>query len=385
MFTKFVLPLLAVAGLGFAIFSVVEARQTKPPTKPLMPPPERPEQFTSTIAGAGVVEAQKRNIPIGSPISGVLTDVYVSEGEWVKKGQPLFRLDDRELNADLRVRVAMQAAAEAQLKRLIAAPRTEDIPPAEAAVEEAKARLASSEIQARRSASLYERGAGPPSDYDRDRFAAEEARATLAKAEAELYRLRKGTWEEDILVARAAVDQAQAEVDRVKTDLDRLTVKALTDGRVLQVNVLPGQLAALAWKEPLIVLGDVEKLHVRVDIDEQDVPLFQPGARAVATLKGRPGVKFNLEFVRVDPYVIPKTSLTGSNSERVDTRVLQVLYKLPENRPLDVYVGQQMDVYLEAARPADLNLDTMPGEVPVFDVEPVEKVKATEPIARPAA
>ncbi len=385
MFSRILLPVLAIAGLAFAIFSVVQARQPKVASKPLIPPPERPSAFASTIAGAGLVEAQKRNIPIGAPVPGVVTEVFVKEGESVKEGTPLFRIDDRELKADLRVRESMLAAARVQLKRLIAAPRPEDIPPAEAAVEEAKARLAAAEVQATRSRSLYQREVGTPSDYDHDRFAAGEARAALERAEAELYRIRKGTWEEDILVAQAAVDQAQAEVDRVKTDLDRLTVKALTDGRILQVNVLPGQLAALAWKEPLIVLGDVEKLHVRVDIDEQDLPLFQAGARAIATLKGRPGVRFNLEFVRVDPYVIPKTSLTGSNTERVDTRVLQVLYKLPEDRPLDVYVGQQMDVYLEAAHPADLDLDSHPGEMPTFDVEPIEKKSESKAPLRPAA
>ena len=56
-----------------------------------------------------------------------------------------------------------------------------------------------------------------------------------------------------------------------------------------------------------------------------------------------------MKFVYVEPYVIPKQSLTGYNSERVDTRVLQVIYELPEDRPMDVYIGQQMDVYLKAA------------------------------------
>src|SRR5262249_19933036 len=98
----------------------------------------------------------------------------------------------------------------------------------------------------------------------------------------------------------------------------------------------------------MIVLGDIRRLHVRVDIDENDLPYFSRGAQAVATLKGRPQVRFPLKFVYVEPYVIPKQSLTGYNSERVDTRVLQVIYELPEERALDVYVGQQMDVYLKA-------------------------------------
>ncbi len=95
----------------------------------------------------------------------------------------------------------------------------------------------------------------------------------------------------------------------------------------------------------MIVLGDSKRLHVRVDIDENDLPYFSTAAPAVATLKGRPQVQFALKFVYVEPYVIPKQSLTGYNSERVDTRVLQVIYELPDERMVDVYIGQQMDVY----------------------------------------
>ena len=63
------------------------------------------------------------------------------------------------------------------------------------------------------------------------------------------------------------------------------------DGEVLQLNVRLGQYAAFAWKEPMIVLGDSKRLHVRVDIDENDLPYFSKGAEAVATLKGRPQVR----------------------------------------------------------------------------------------------
>ncbi len=107
-------------------------------------------------------------------------------------------------------------------------------------------------------------------------------------------------------------------------------MRALVNGEVLQVHVRPGQYAGLVWNEPLIVLGDIRELHVRVDIDEQDLPYFATGSQAVATLKGRPQVRFPLTYFDTEPYVIPKQSLTGSNTERVDTRVLQVLYALPD-------------------------------------------------------
>ncbi len=97
----------------------------------------------------------------------------------------------------------------------------------------------------------------------------------------------------------------------------------------------------------MVVLGDVNRLHVRVDIDENDLPRFLKTAKAQAHLKGRPEPQFHLDFVKVEPYVIPKKSLTGDNSERVDTRVLQVIYALPDHRTTKLYVGQQMDVFLD--------------------------------------
>lgn len=367
MFTKYVLPLLAIVGMAFAAVKVVEARKPMPPSTPLQSPPTRPSEYRS-IAGAGLVEARMENIPIGAPAPGVVWEVFVKINQKVKKGDPLFRIDDRALQAELKVRQAMLDAAVAQLHKQKAMPRPEDLPPAEAGVGEARARLGNAEVNAARSRKLMERDAGPQSDYDRDRFAAAEARATLAKAEADLFRLKQGAWKEDVLINEASVVQARSEVESTRTEIDRLTVRALIDGEVLQVNVRPGQFAALAWKEPLIVLGDVRTLHVRVDIDEQDLPLFRPGARAVATLKGRPQVRFPLEFVKVEPYVIPKTSLTGDNSERVDTRVLQVIYALPQERAVPLYVGQQMDVFLEAAQPpAGLSLETRGAGVRPFE------------------
>lgn len=364
MFTKFALPFVAVCGLAFAIFAVVQMQKPPTPSRPLVEPPQRP--FKS-IAGAGLVESSQRNIPIGTQVPGVIDKVFVKEGDYVKLGAPLFSIEDMELDAELVIRQAELAAKQVELDRLDAGYRAEDREMSKSAFEAAQARFEGAEVQFRRTAGVYERGAGTQSDYDRDRFLRDEAYASMLKANTEWEKMKRGSWEKDIAVAKAAVARAQAEVDRTLVEIKRRVVLAPSDGRVLQVNVLPGQYAALAWNQPLIVLGDVTKLHVRVDIDEQDLPHFKAGARAVATLKGRPGVRFDLSFVRVDPYVIPKRNLTGDNIERVDTRVLQIIYALPDERPLDVFVGQQMDVYLEAAEHKDLELSTNPGKPRPFE------------------
>jgi hypothetical protein len=98
---------------------------------------------------------------------------------------------------------------------------------------------------------------------------------------------------------------------------------------------------------PLMLLGDDTRLHVRVDVDENDAWRFQPCAPAMASVRGNPELKTPLQYVRTDPDVIPKATLTGDITQRTDTRVLQAIYSFdPGSLPL--YVGQLMDVFIEA-------------------------------------
>jgi HlyD family secretion protein len=372
MIVKYVLPILAVAGLVFAINRVVEARRPGPTAEPIVEPPTRPTSV-KMIAGSGLVEARRENIPIGVNIPGVVTEVFVKKGEKVKVGAPLFRTDDREFNSMLAVREAELASSQAQLHKLIASPRPEDIPPAKAAAQEAEARMADAEAALARTERLFQRQMIAASDYDKDRYAYYAAKATYAKAKADLEKILAGSWKEDIEIARAAVQLAQSQVQSIKTSLERLIVRAPMDGEVLQLNVRLGQFAAMTWKEPMIVLGDSKRLHVRIDIDEPELLYFSKGAEAIATLKGRPNIRFPLKFVYVEPYVIPKQSLTGNNSERVDQRVLQVIYELPDDRPLDVYIGQQVDVYMKAAtisKSIDSDMGLGNGRLPFEDETP---------------
>lgn len=96
-----------------------------------------------------------------------------------------------------------------------------------------------------------------------------------------------------------------------------------------------------------MILGGGTNLHLRADIDENEAWRVQAGAAATAHLRGNSRTTFALEFVRVEPYVIPKKSLTGDTTERVDTRVLQVIYRF-KDAEARVYNGQQMDVYIDA-------------------------------------
>jgi len=347
MFAKYGVPLLGVLALAFSIFSV---RHMTPAHVAAAPPQEPPaSEFQRQVGGVGMVEPASENISIGVPVSGLLTEVRVKPGDVVQRGQALLRLDDRDLRAELALRVSNVDLAAARLERLKNAPRAEDIPPAEARVEQAKAQLADAESQLRIIEAVTDRRAVRTEDLERRRWAASSALAALRESEASLAQLKAGAWKQDILVMQAELDQARQQVERVRADLDRLTVTAPVQGVILQVKVRVGEFAAAgSLSQPLILMGSPGPLHVRVDVDEKDAWRVSPEARAHANARGNSKLRFPLAFVRMEPYVVPKRNLTGETTERTDTRVLQVIYRLPGDA--GVKAGQQMDVYIESEK-----------------------------------
>ena len=346
MLTKYVLPTLAVCGALFAVMFVRAGNKPVPASQPVAEPAMAP--FAAYVAGAGLVEASSENITIGTPLPGLVTEVLVKVGADVKAGQPLFKLDDRDLRAEMMVRESALKTATAKLTKLKNLPRPEDVPPAEARVAEAQASLNDAKQLLGMWKGVENSGAVSAEELTRRTSAVEIAAAKLAGAQSELQLLQAGSWKPDIEVAEAEVAAAQAQVRATQTQIDRLTITAPVDGNVLQVKVRPGEYAqAGVLSTPLMLLGDVSKVHVRVDIDENDAWRIRGDASAVATVRGNRDLKTQLKFVRIEPYVVPKKSLTGESTERVDTRVLQALYSFPR-ASLPVYVGQQMDVFIEA-------------------------------------
>ena len=398
-----ILPIVAIAGFAFAAYSVFSVKPVIP-APPAVPPPRAP--YESTVAGTGILEPAAAKITsIGAPFPGLVREVFVEVGAIVKKDDPLFHLDDRALlaqqailgsqiavaqadvktaeslvsarAAEVDVARARRAAAQTKLDRLLAMPRAEEIPPLEARVAEAKSSADDWSAQWTRMTAAKEKQSGVISDddLDRRRFAMEGAKKALAKAEADLALTRAGAWAPDVAEAKAAVAEAdgqiaQTEATRVEAtasvekaralvaqakatlaqnavEIERATVRSPGAATILDVNVRAGEYAVVT-RDALVVLGDLTTLLVRADIDEESVPMVKKNAKAKAVVRGFPNHPFELEFVRIEPYVRPKKSLTGATNERVDTRVLQVIFKAgPSSLP--IYVGQQVDVFMEGA------------------------------------
>lgn len=359
MIRRYMLPLLALAGFASAVHTVVAGRKPMPVGQPVSLPARPP--YESYIAGAGIIEASSENIAVSTPVAGLVTEVYVKPGSRVRQGEPLFRLDDRDMRAELLVRKATLEQAQARLRKLVSQPRAEDLPPVEARVKEAEATLADLQHQLQLWEGISDKRAVSQDELSRKQFAVRVAQAKLGEAQSELAALKAGAWKPDVDIAQAEVAAAEAQLQSVETEIDRRIIRAPIDGEVLQVKIRVGESAQLGIAAtPLMLIGAVQPLHVRVDVDENDAWRLSPEAPAMAFLRGNREISTPAAFVRAEPYVVPKRSLTGDSMERVDTRVLQVIYQF-DRRSLPLYVGQQMDVFIEA--PPIGSASTRPSEI----------------------
>lgn len=295
MISRYALPAVALIGILIGVVGVIWTARKIPPAPIPFPPPRPP--YAHYIGGEGVIEASSDNISVGTPYNEVVTDVYVQRGQIVKEGDPLFKLDVESPEAEV---------YQAEMDR-------------DYAVVEYENQKAQLDLYDR----LTDRRAVSESDYLKVLYAAEAAKVAIAQAEARIISTQ-------VIVTRS-------------------TIRAPMDGKVLQINIHVGEIANLNPFNnlALIVFGPVSPLHVRVYIDEDDAWRYRAGSPAVAYVRGNSSICFPLRFVRSEPLLIPKTSLTGEPTERVDTRVMQVIYAF-ENDNYPIYAGQLLDVYIDA-------------------------------------
>ncbi len=285
---------LATAGIISSLFAIKRGLTAPPKVVPLVAPAEKP--YPKAIAAAGIIEALGENISVGAPENGLVQEVYVKVQDVINKGDPLFTLDTRLLKAELLVAEAKLKIAQAELSQL----------------QDQLARLQS--IKDTRAISYEE-------------FSSKE---------------------HECAIANATLQHLHQETKKITSQLERLTVRSPIQGVVLQKNIQVGQyLVAGDSERPPLIVGDTRQLQLRTDIDEHNASHLDPRMKAVASPKNKPDLFIPLQFVRTEPYIIPKTSLTGSSKEKVDTRVLRVIYTLNPPQDVKLYVGQQMDVYIQ--------------------------------------
>ena len=344
------IPLLAAAMISFAGWSIATKHSSRTVRSPPIAAPTEP--YEDNVAGTGIVEPASEVIALAIERGGVVTRIDVVAGDRVKAGRPLFAIDGRDFRAAVAQDEAAVVAAEASIATI-----EQSLIQQRNTIDQARATLDSAEAERMRASLDHTRYAELARDTWAPRQRLETATADAQKAEASVAAAKAalaGAQQQiEVLTAQrkeaaAKLEQNRATLQQARVDLDKTVVKAPIDGAILKVNVRLGEYAqAGVLSDPLMTMGSVDPLHIRVDIDETETWRVRPGRPAVARLRGNPGISVPLSFVRFEPYVLPKRSLTGDTTERVDTRVLQAIYEFaPSEFP--AFVGQQVDVFIAA-------------------------------------
>jgi RND family efflux transporter MFP subunit len=303
--------ILALIGIIGGTMLVLHLKKPATPSVPLVEPSSAP--YADSIGARGIVEGVNENVRIAPNLPGLIEEVNVKVGDHVTKGEPLFRQDSRDA-------VAKVEAQKAQVNLL------------EAKVAEAEVLVADRQDSYNRIQKLRSQDVASEDDRQRKYYALRQAETALASS-------------------RADLDLARAQLDQATVTLDLLTVRAPRDAEVLLVDLRAGEYVGVSPADPnspVLLLGETDHLQLRADVDEDSASRVRQGAPAVAFIKGMRSEPIPLRFVRIEPYVTVKKSLTGESTERVDTRVLQVIYQF-DKTSLPVYVGQQMDVFIEGS------------------------------------
>lgn len=310
-----------------------------------------------TFRARGVVEPERPNTSIGSAVAGIVAEVFVTAeqlGQPLAAGTPLFRLDDGNLRRRLQVEETQLTTAEKHLAKLEAPPRPEDLAPLEARIRTTEANLRLLDDGFQRAQRLHARKALSEEEYSQRRLAREIGVEQLAQARAELAQLQAGASAHDQELARAQVEQLHAQLEQSRAELEKLLVRSPVEGTLAQLNVRVGEYVGAPPNQPLVVLSHGDKLRVRVEIDERDLPRFDPHRPVRALFAGQPQPSLQLRFLRTELELAGKR-LTAEDS--TDGWALEAVYALDAAR-VRAYSGQRLDVLLTSAPVAS----SLPGE-----------------------
>jgi HlyD family secretion protein len=344
-----------LAGLVAAYLFGLETKAQPPVFQPVSSP------YQTAIYANGIIESDQAsgsNINVYPEVSGPITQVLVREGQSVVAGTPLVAIDDSVQSANTDQLRLQAEAALALLNELKAQPRTEALAIAKAQVvlAESNLRVARNQYEKRRASYDMDPKSISTDVLDTADDAVRQAAAALDVARKQYELTQAGAWSYDIVNQAKQYDALTQAYRAANALLQKYTIKAKTDGVVLTVNATAGSYVSAQGAydsytqafDPLVVMGAPQDyLAVRCYVDEILVSrLPAPGQiRAQMSVRGT-DLKVPLEFVRVQPYVSPKIELSNQRQEKVDLRVLPVIFRFRKKDLASVYPGQLVDVFI---------------------------------------
>ena len=299
------------------------------------------------ISAAGKVEPLSEEVRLGVSTTGKLAEVLVDEGDGVKAGQVLARLDNADFQARLAEADATVHIREAELARLLNGARSEERREAEAAVTQAQAELAQTERDLSRYGDLGQSGWSSRQTLEKARRDHEVAQAKLAQARQHLAVVAAKARDDEHDRAVAELDLARAQRDEAAALLSKTEVISPLDGVVLRRHRRVGEMISEAQDMPILSIGDVSVLRVRAEVDETEIARLKIGQNAWIHADAFGATKFTGHVSRIGAMVGRKQIKTDQPTEKLDNKVLEVLITLDGHPALPV--GLRVDSFIETA------------------------------------
>jgi HlyD family secretion protein len=350
---------LAIGGVLIALLVAFLLNRPIKPQPPAFEPAANP--YARAIFANGIIESDQtsgENINVYPEVSGRVVATMVHEGEVVRAGQPLIAIDDSVQRATTLQQQLQAQAALAQLNELKAEPRRETLTIAIAQLDVARANLdtlARQRDKLQASASLDPRSVSREAlDTAIDQAKAAEAAVLVAQRQLEL--TRAGAWSYDIQNQEAQYAALSHAHEASVALLSKYVLKAPVDGSVLAINAARGGYISTQGvydsysqtsQPPVVMATGDGTLNVRCYVDEILIRRLPKGGvmRAQMSIRGA-SYKVPLQFVRVQPYVTPKIELSNERQEKVDLRVLPVIFSFKTDPNFRLYPGEVVDVYI---------------------------------------
>lgn len=254
-------------------------------------------------------------------VAGKVIERPVDEGQAVRAGQLIARLDARDLEQQVAMRQADAATAKAALDAALAGSRKEEIEGSKAALEQAQADLRRLEPDEARLRDLWQKGILSVRDYEASRAALEAARGKVQQATQQYTLVRKGPRKEDIDQARARFDQAQQALALARTQLGYATLTAPSAGVILSKNVEPMEYVSPGTA--VVTMADLGQVWLRAYVEEADLGRVKVGQKAFVTTDSYPGKRYEgrVAFIASEAEFTPKSVQTSKERTKLVYRI----------------------------------------------------------------
>jgi HlyD family secretion protein len=316
------------------------------------PQPTQPDRLAlpaagDWVAGPGIVEPVSESIKVGSEITGKLQSVLVDEGDRVRKGQVVAVLVNDDFHAAVLAARATLADRQANLEKILNGARRQERDEAQAAVRETEANANNAAAEMARRQRLYEKGVVSREEKENYENQYKMAKARHDEALQHFRLIDAEARPEDVKMARAAVQLAQADLDQNEARYEKTFIRSPLDGVILRRHHRAGEIVVGSTNnpDPVFTLGDCHVLRVRVDVDESDVSQLRLGERAYVTARTFGDRKFWGRVTRIGEQLGKKNIQTDEPTEHVDKKILEALVQLDAGHGLPV--GLRVDAYIE--------------------------------------